>query len=270
VLARIWNCSGVPQPITWTANGPMPIPTPTGSFILPPFTCTNVPVVLCRPTNGQPVGAVVRWTLSVQAGNQCPVTSIGSVINPGRLVVGVPALPVAIPGTSRVDRVRVSLNGLPPGQPLRLYVVGPDMELDRTAVSLNGLPPGTPWLVGGFAAAADAPNDDTLEVPVQFVDADPIGIYTVLIQTDVDGDEAIDTVASFDIENPVVPPPTLQIANREGRYFLLWEDGGDGFGILETSKEADGPWDPIPNALPAYPIDPSQLKQFFRVVVPGE
>jgi len=268
VQARICNYSGVPQPVTWTASGPMPIPTPTGSFILPPFTCTNVPVVLCRPTNNLPVGAIVRWTLSVQAGTQCPVECVGSVINPGRLVVTVPNLPIAIPGTSRVDRVRVSLNGLPPGQPIRLYVVGPDMELDRTAVSLNGLPPGVPWIIDGpFSAASE---DTSFEVPVRFADADPIGTYTVLIQTDVDGDEAYDTVASFDIENPVVPPPTIQIVDRDGRYFLLWEDGGDGFGILETSKEADGPWDQIPGALPAHPVSPGEAKQFFRVVVPGE
>jgi hypothetical protein len=274
VLARICNCSGVPQPITWTATGPMPIPNPTGSFILPPFTCTNVPIVLCRPTNGQPVGAVVKWNLSVQAGDQCPIVCMGSVINPGRLVIRVPDLPIGIPGTARVEQVRVSLNGLPPGQPVRLRAIGPDMEPDLVALSLNGLPPGEPWIRRGGAAAAGGdgglPADDTFDVPVRFVESDPIGLYTILIETDLDGDGAFDTVASFDVENPVVPPPTLQITNRDGRYFLLWEDGGDGFGILETSKEVDGPWDPIPNALPAYPVDPSELKQFFRVVVPGE
>ena len=270
VLARIWNCSGVPQPITWTANGPMPIPTPTGSFVLPPFTCTNVPVQLCRPTNGLPVGAVVRWTLSIQSGAQCPIVCVGSVINPGLLIVRVPGLPVTLPGTSRGGIVRVGLNGLPPGQPVRLRAIGPDMEPDLIAISLNGLPPGEPWIRGGFAAAAESPNDGSFDVPVQFVDADPIGLYTILLEADVDGDGAFDTVASFDLENPVVPPPTLEITNREGRYFLLWEDGGDGFGILETSKEVDGPWAPIPNAAPAYPVDPSALKQFFRVIVPGE
>ena len=87
VLARIWNCSGVPQPINWTASGPMPIPTGAGSFILPPFACTNVPIQICRPTNGLPVGQVVIWNLAVTAGNNCPSVCMGSVINPGPIVV---------------------------------------------------------------------------------------------------------------------------------------------------------------------------------------
>ncbi len=270
VLARIWNCSAVPQAVQWTATGPMPIPTPTGSLIIPPFTCTNVPVVLCRPTNGLPVGSVVRWNFTVDTATQCPIVCVGSVINPGPIVVTVPVLPIAIPGTSRVQVVRVGLNGLPPGTvtPLRLRVVGPDMTPDTFFVSLNGLPPGQPWIRGGGAAGGEGGNGGGFEVPVRFVNSDPIGLYTILIEADVDGDGAYDTVASFDVENPVVAPPTLELVNRDGRYLLFWEDGGDGYGVLETAKEVDGPWEQLPNAEPGYPVNPSQRTQYFRVVMP--
>jgi hypothetical protein len=268
VLARICNCSGVPQPITWTASGPMPIPTPGGSFVLPPFTCTNVPVVLCRPTNNLPVGAVVRWTLSVFSGTQCPMECVGSVINPGPIIVVVPTDPVGIPGTLRGRNVRLSLNGLPPGEPVRIRAIGPDMEPDMTTISLNGLPPGTPLIIpggGGFAPASE------IVVNVRFVELQPIGGYPILIETDLDGDGQFDTLASFDVENTVVPPPTLLISRGDGKVGLDWMDEGEGLGeIEETDDVVNGPWTAIPGSAPGMTLPADEKQRFFRVFIKTE
>jgi len=268
VMARICNCSAVPQPIAWTASGPMPIGTPSGSFVLPPFSCTNVPIVLCRPTNNLPVGAVVRWTLSVFSGTQCPMECVGSVINPGPIIVGVPGDPVGIPGTLRGRNVRLSLNGLPPGQPIRIRAIGPDMEPDMTTLSLNGLPPGTPVIIpggGGFAPAAD------IVVNIRFVELQPMGGYPILIETDLDGDGQFDTLASFDVENTVVPPPTLHIKRGDGKVGLDWLDEGEGLGeIEETDDVVNGPWTAIPGSDPGMTLETTEKQRFFRVFIKTE
>ena len=261
VTATLCNSTAVPQPVTWTATGPMPIPTPGGNVVIPPFSCINFPVTICRPTNGAPVGSVVTWTMTVYSGNLCPITCVGSVINPGPIVVTVPTDVIAIPGTNATRTVRIGLNGLPPGQPVRLRAIGPDMEPDLRIISLNGLPPGQPVIISGFF-------DIFTEVSIRFAEAEPIGLYTILVEIDVDGDGDFDVPASFDVRNLVVAPPTIRIVSRNGRHNLFWEDEGDGLGFLETSKEVDGPWEVIPNAGPGYPVDPSLDQQFFRVMVP--
>jgi hypothetical protein len=267
VLARICNDTAVPQTVSWSASGPMPFPDPSGTLVLPPFSCMNVPVQICRPTNEVPAGTVVRWELAVQLEERCPIVCMGSVINPGPIVLRVPALPVPIPGTGRSGVVRFSIDGLPPGQPIILRVAGPDMSLDMTTVSLNGLPPGVPLLIGpnqAFTPAAEESHD----VQVRFAEADPVGTYSILILTDTNGDETPETVGSIDVENPVVSLPTLRLVPHDKQYEVQWEDEGDGLGVLETSKEVDGPWEAIPGARPGYLVDPNAAKQFFRVVVP--
>lgn len=267
VTAMICNQSGVPQTINWSASGPMPFPTPNGSFTLPPFTCTNVPITICRPTNGQPVGAVVQWTLSVSTGTQCPMVCVGSVINPGPIVVTNPDVPVGIAGTNRPATVRIGLNGLPPGQPIRLRGIGPDMEPDQRVLSLNGLPPGTPVIIGGgggFFPAAD------YSVDVRYTEIEPIGLYTILIEADLDGDGDFDTLSSFDVQNTIVPPTSIRIVRDALGAYLEWDDLGDGYGTLETSDSVLGPWTPIPGALPPYRINLNKPASFFDVFVDYE
>lgn len=259
ITATLCNSTPFPQTLNWTASGPMPFPTPAGTVVLAPFSCTNIPITLCRPTNGVPVGSVVTWDLTVYSGTLCPITCKGSVINPGPIVITVPTDVVVVRGTNETRTVRIGLNGLPPGQPIRIRAIGPDMEPD-TIISLNGLPPGEPILRSFF--------DVFVDVNIRFTEAQPIGLFPILVEVDVDGDGDFDVPASFDVQNVIVGPPVIRIVSRDGRHFLFWEDLGDGLGLLETSKEPDGPWEVIPNAGPGYPVDPSAEKQFFRVVIP--
>jgi len=274
VNVTICNDSAVPQPILWNASGPLPILTPSGNVVVPPFTCVTVPVTLCRPTNGVPVGSAVIWNFTISGPGLCPMTMMGSVINPGPIVVVVPVDPVPIPGTNVTRRVPISLNGLPPGQPIRLRAIGPDMEPDQVAVSLNGLPPGTPWIIGG---GGFVPAADNIPVPVQFVDADPIGLYTILVEVDLDGDGDFDTLVSFDVTNPAVPPPTLSIRKvGAGRVQLDWSDEGDGLGTLESAPVLEGQtdvfnnelWTPVPGGVPGIILPASERQHYFRVAMP--
>ena len=265
VNARIWNCSAVPQPVLWSATGPMPIPVPNGTFILPPFTCTNFPIQICRPTNGQPVGTIAIWNLTVAAGTQCPVTCMGSVINPGPIVVAVPTGVLDIPGTNQTGTIRIGLNGLPPGQPIRFRAIGPDMQPDTRVISLNGLPPGQPIIIGG----GFAPASQQIDVGVRFLQIEPIGLYTILLEADLDGDGSFDTLASFDVSSSLVPPPTLSVQKLGLRVRLDWQDMGDGLGTLEsTDNVVDGPWITVPGGVPGVTFLPASPHRFFRVNVP--
>lgn len=268
VQARICNDTAVPLPVSWVASGPMPIPTPSGNLVIPPFSCVNVPITLCRPTNNVLVGSIVRWTLSVFSDNNCPLVCTGSVINPGHIIVTVPTDIVQIPGTNRPGLVRVGVTGLPAGQLLRLRAIGPDMEPDLSTISLNGLPPGTPLFLGDGSVKQGGVGE--FEVAVRFVEADPVGLYTILAEVDVTGDGEFDTLASFDVENPVVPPPTITIVDSKEGKALDWKDEGEGLGLLESAKTVEGEWKVIPGALPGYLLNPTEPMQFFRVVVPGE
>ena len=266
VTAMICNNSAVTVPINWNAYGPLPISPATGTFNLGPFSCTNIPITLCRPTNSFPIGQQLIWNLAVTAGNQCPMICMGSVINPGPIVVtNNPGGPIVIAGTNNVGIVRIGLNGLPPGQPVRIRAIGPDMEPDQVAISLNGLPPGQPVIVGGGGFAAAATD---IPLGIRFVQPDAMGDYVLIIETDVDGDGDYDTLESIDVQNPLVPPPTIQIRSTRQGPELFWQDEGDGLGALESAKDVEGPWSEIPGALPGYLLNPTEPMEFFRVAVP--
>ena len=192
------------------------------------------------------------------------VSCKGSVINPGPITTTAPEEIVLVPGTGSTVNVPISLRGLPDGALVRIRVVGPSMEPDTDTVSLNGLPPGTPWIIGG-RGPSPASFDLDLNIPIRFVQGDPTGLYTVLIETDVDGDQDFDTLKSFDIENPVIPPPILSLIQTKNGVELSWNDEGDG--ILESSTEPTGPWQEIAGARPGYLVQPTDRRLFFRVSV---
>ncbi len=263
VTATICNNTAVPQPISWTAAGPAVPVAQSGSFVLPPFTCTNIPVVLCSPA-GTPPNTVLPWTFTTSAGSQCPMVCTGSVVTTGIIVIG-PGNPTGVSGTNKTATARVSLNGLPPGSPLRFRAIGPDMEPDLYYLSLNGLPPGVPWELPGVSLAGKgaAKLVDGLDVPIRFTEEDPGGHYTIVIEADLDGDGEYEPLSSFAAENSVVSPPTLRIENGQ----LFWDDMGDGLGNLEAADSIEGPWTPIPGG-PGTPIGAGTNMKFYRVAVP--
>jgi hypothetical protein len=113
------------------------------------------------------------------------------------------------------------------------------------------------------AAGAAKAAGEGLDIPIQFTDGDPGGSYTILLEADLDGDGEYEPLASFAIENTVVPPPTLRIENGQ----LWWNDEGDGLGTLEAADNIEGPWTPIPGG-PGTPLGTGGTVQFYRVAIP--
>jgi hypothetical protein len=264
VMARICNNTPFPQPVTWSAVGPVITTPQSGSVIVQPFSCTNIPVVLCAPAT-LPPNSLQIWTLYVWTGTQCPISCMGSVIITP-VMVGGPIDPTGVPGTN-VGTVRVNIMGLPPTSPLRISAIGPDMMPDMQYVSLNGLPPGVPWLIPGISIVGTNTTKagEGLDIPFQFMEGEPVNPYVILIEADLDGDGDFEPLASFDVENPVVPPSVIRIENGQ----LWWEDMGGGLGHLEAANSVDGPWTAIPGG-PGTPINPTEPMKFFRVAVPTE
>lgn len=262
-LVGLCNCSGVDQWFTYSAGGPIPT-TPPQTILVPAGECTNIVVLLGRPTVDVPMGTQVTWTLTIHPSFGCPQVCSGTVINPGPISSTTPPGVTGVPGTNQPVNVPVSLDGLPPGQPVRIRAVGPDMQPDTDFVSINGLPPGTPWLLDPLVALAD--GGINLNLKLKFVRTNPIGTYTILIETDLDDDGEFNTLSSFDIENPVVTPPSLTIERTAAGTKLSWDD--DGTGVLESSSSPDGPWTGIPGARSSYLLKAGEKRAFFRVTLP--
>jgi hypothetical protein len=261
VKVRISNCTGLPQEITWVADAPAPILTPHGALVLPPYGTETVTVTICRPEVS--VFREIPWSLSVFPGRQCPIVTVGTLIDPGAVEIELPTDPVSIRGTNETT-IDLDLNGLTVDANVRLRVVREDGEDDTQFVSLNGLPPGTPLQYSATAGAsgqAKALQGQT--VTVAFAEADPVGHYTILIEADTDGDGEFEPLSSFDVENPVVPPPTLQIVNGQ----LIWNDEGNGIGVLEVADSIDGPWTPVEGG-PGTAVEASGSMKFYRIAIP--
>jgi hypothetical protein len=117
---------------------------------------------------------------------------IGPVINSGSLtpiVIG----PIPVVNTSTG---RLVLN-------YRAVVIADTMLPDLGVVSLNSLPPGTP-VTGTLDLARGATTN--LNLSARFIVDDPLHFYTVLIETDADGDGTFDPLTSIGLRN-VLPPP---------------------------------------------------------------
>ncbi|MBM3844975.1 MAG: HYR domain-containing protein, partial [Verrucomicrobia bacterium] len=259
----ICNCSGVRQVVTWSIlpGGPVPpIGPSSGIVVLNPGQCTNVMVTLGRPTVNVPVGSRVEWQVVLYPTYGCPIICRSSIINPGPVSSTAPVGTVPVPGTQEPVDVRVGLNGLPPGSPIRIRAIGPDMEPDLGVISLNGLPPGTPWVLG--TPAAPAADEFEFLIPIQFLVANPNEEYTILIQMDLNEDGEWDTLRSFDLSNPVVSPPVLSIESVDGAAIITWT----GNGVLESSEGPDGPWTAIPGATSGHKVQASEKRLFFRVL----
>ena len=269
IVARVGvcNCSGVKQTITWVVNtsGPVPIVGPSsGSFDLESTYCDSFYVNLGRPAVDQPVGAVLEWEVTLYPTYGCPIVCKGAVINPGPIVVEVPDEVVPVPGSTDTADIPVGVDGLPPGQPLRIRAIGTDMQPDPDYISLNGLPPGTPWILNQPVVLAEGAWK--FNIPVRFVRTNPGGFYTILMETDLNGDGEYDTLRSFDVSNPVVAPVVLSIHTVNGVNTIVWKDNVTG--VLESSESVNGPWTPIAGAHSGYVLKTTEKRMFFRVTVP--
>jgi hypothetical protein len=259
VPVTICNNTPFPMPVVWTAQGGLSFTPPNGVVTVAPFTCVSVPVTVCR-TN---TAIKIPWSITIQPGTNCPVVTPGVALANNVIVVGHGnGGPVVIAGTNKVSILRLGLNGLPPGQPIRIRAIGPDMEPDLDYVSLNGLPPGQPVIRGGILGE----DNSSVDLCVRFVRHQPVGLFTIIIEADLDGDGEWEPISSILALNSVPPPPSLRVAGGQ----FQWQDEGEGHGVLECADSLDGPWTPVPGGAPGATLDPSAPLKFYRVSIPTE
>ena len=61
-------------------------------------------------------------------------------------------------------------------------------------------------------------------------------------------------------------PMLLRVERENDAHILHWGHGCDDTGLLQTSREPDGPWETVVGARPGYVVTPSEQKRYFRLV----
>ncbi len=272
--AKIMSSHATPITVSWSIapQSAMPILTPTsGSVTIPPFGTAMIPVTVGPPPFTQ---RYHFWMLTMAPPGGCPSVCTGLVVYTGS-IAATPPMNTSIAGTNGVITTSVPLTGLAPGQQGRVVAVNMNtMMPDTTTVSLNGLPPGTPVefsaplaspLPGGGGGGMVSMN---LGLDIRFLEPDPVTVFVIVVEVDLDGLGQFDPIASFDVQNTFVPPPTLRIVTVGNQRQVQWNNEGDGLGILESAPDVTGPWNPVMGAAPGYVLPATPAQQFYRVVVP--
>ncbi len=151
-----WTCSGLPAG-SCSVNGPTVIAPSSGTVNVPAGTCVNIPVTITRPiglTPGQT--ACYQFTVQNQVTHQCFGCS-GTLKAARKWWVELDTAIVVVPvGTTHTAQLRLR-NGGQPGTVDNITLVAAEMAggagtvgEGAPALSLNGLPPGEP-VIRSFA-----------------------------------------------------------------------------------------------------------------------
>ncbi len=222
-----WSAAGMPAGAGCTVNGPTSIIPPTGTVTVAPGAC-SLPICMTikRPIGltaqnatacyqvtvvNDSTGACQTRQGTIRADNTCWCSNAGTnnLVNvPARLPPGMIGVPVDW-GV-----------GGPCGNGTQLpYRIMPRYEPtdhpDPQIVSLNGLPPGEP--VTGLLAFDPVNDPATLEVLVSLPNGyDPAAFYEIVLEADTDGDgtyEVMDgtrIVATYEDEGVTEVPVTVE------------------------------------------------------------
>lgn len=178
---------------------------PAGSSAtIPPGSCINRTVRITRPTAMTFNGAFACWNLNVVNTTSGATVTTTARINDIRNSCGIICLPCTattamFPGTS--VSLPATISGVSGIVPLRARAVITPNDIDSgdpnmlpAGVSLNGLPPGEPVL-GTF----DIPQGGSVNFPITVdlgYDADSFNNFSLLIEADLDGDGQWETLNS--------------------------------------------------------------------------
>jgi hypothetical protein len=192
------TCS-VDGPAGITASGPNP-------RVVPAMTCANIPIQIDRPAGLAIAGQTACFRLCVTAletgQTACCDGSVRDARNwcvdfvngPYELAIDAAPTPIAI--------VVVNSGAPAAGLDYRVRVLGPENSDDPALVSLNGLPPGEPVL-----DTLSAPPGGAAVVPLtlRFAGRRPGRMFTLMIEADLDGDGELDPIGSTLLRS--APPP---------------------------------------------------------------
>jgi hypothetical protein len=234
-----------PSPVGITVNPAAPIHVghgdcttlwltiPRPSFVhVGDISCYTVCITNLDTNEVQCCNGSVKWASSRFVVDWPPATradpAIGAVFDAGPIVVG----PIDDNPLAMMTRVRV---------------VDPDMSPDLSVVSLNGLPPGEP--VEWFAKAKPG---GVSEVPLsaRFLVDDPAQVYRLVLEVDPDGDGVFDVVDSWaltaHLADPCAPAededfefhPPGTVCGIDG--FKPWQNETDVCGEVSTEQASSG------------------------------
>ncbi|MFZ4574201.1 MAG: LamG-like jellyroll fold domain-containing protein [Phycisphaerales bacterium] len=244
----VGSFAGLPSGPGCSVAGPTVInSTTTFPITIPANTCLNIPIVIDRPAGLTAAGLTSCYEFTAtNVGTGETLVGHGSVQDRRDLCAVLN--PVLIGSTLRVPLdtgVGTTIGfsntsgGAISGQ-LRLRVIGPDMEGDTIFVSLNGLPPGEPILRSvNFPAGGNGFFDVFVELAVP----DVTTTFTILVEGDLDGDGTFEPLTSFNAQGQYVPPCPGDY-NRDGSvdgddviaFFSDWDNGVDEADVNEDGS----------------------------------
>ena len=205
-----WSAAGLPVGPGCSVPGPLTFSPAAGSITVPAGTCSpNICITIPRPTGLTAQGASSCFSVTfvndstgqcrtaastLKADNTCwcvtPLTG-GIVSVPARLAAGVIGIGIGVGIGHPCD---------PSSMPWRMVAhYEPTEHPDPLEISLNGLPPGEP--VTGVAKAGPSGND----IAQVFVSTprgyDPNALYSIVLEADTDGDGTFEPLCSVPIQS---------------------------------------------------------------------
>jgi hypothetical protein len=166
--------------------GPTTFSPSTGTTpVINPGGCFTFPVVITRPAGLFGVGLTGCYTFAVQnnvTGDQFSCT--GKVVDNTNLCFPIPVDPtglIAVPTPGlRLPFTMTNTGESAQSGTIRIRVIRPDLEPDLETVSLNGLPPGEP-VFRAFSLAGG--ESQTHPLDILFTSPDPDQRYKLSIET---------------------------------------------------------------------------------------
>ncbi len=203
-----WSASGLPVGAGCSVPGPVTFSPSAGTISVPPGTCSaNICIVIPRPTGLTAQGATSCFavTLVNDSTGQCrTVTSTLAADNTCWCVTPLTGGIVNVPARVKTSGIVIGIDiGNPcatSAMPWRMVAQYESADhADPLEVSLNGLPPGEP--VTGLAHAGPNGND----IAQVFVSTprgyDPNALYSIVFEADTDGDGTFVPLCSVPIQS---------------------------------------------------------------------
>jgi len=212
-LPAVPPCDG-PSPTAFTFLGANPV-------TVPGHTCINVPVRIFRPAGLSPgQHACYMFKITNVATNQSEVCSgsllagryyCGFVISDGGIINGLPV------GESRAIGFGLTNDdAVAHTVPYQFAAVPANMQPGQSPLSLNGLPPGEP-VIGTLQLAPG----QTLSIPllVRFTEHDALQYHEIVLRVDLDNDGVVrsDEVLLATPAHSMPRPPCACDWNNDGR-----------------------------------------------------
>jgi hypothetical protein len=131
-------------------------------------------------------------------------------------------------------------------------------NIDTEFVSLNGQVPGT-----AVTGALDVPENGStnLSASIEFVNYDPLGTYTLLLEEDA-GDGVLTPVGAVSFLNSIGTRFDLDVSYSEAGVVLEWSELD---AVLQQAGSLSGPWTDVVGATSPWTVAPSGPGQFYRL-----